>query len=1044
MPKHPHDPVPPHRLPGMPSLSVSARSARTRATLSWLVVLATLTALSPLSLATAADATASPSTPSAPADVRVARHLDAATVVVATRVRPGGLRVVTRLRVDNLSGKTQPRTRAFLYLTQHGERVYRLGGLAVPGVDGLATARLRAVSAVGSKVAPGRYAVMACVDVVGRNSCASSRAAVVVGPAELSLTPAQGDAGIVLVDETSQAVRFVLSNSGTAGARRTRVAVDGTDRHQFVVLADACTGRTLTKGATCSVDVALRPTRPGGASARVVLTTNRGSAYADLSGTGRQPDAVPAALRITPATEAFPDTLVGTRSAPTTLTVTNTGGLPTGPPTASFAGSVPVQFTVTGSTCESALPPAGSCHLAVRFDPTGRGSSTADLSVTGSPGGTVTATLTGKGLAPAALQVTPEQQGFAATLVGEHSEPVDLTVTNTGDVTTGPLATTLSGADAEQFSPTGTTCGAVLAPAASCTISVIFEPTVRGPRTAQLDIGGTSGGTASVPLSGLALAPAALMISAAAGPFASTVTGGQSDAVVLSVTNVGDGAVGDLTTTLAGVDPDQFVRTATTCELTLAPGGTCTVSIAFAPTSRGTKSVDVEVSGSPGGLTATTLTGLALAAAEVRFATQPSFPDTTTLEHSGPLDYTLTNDGDVATGALTAVLTGDQAAEFTIAGTTCTTLAPAATCTVTVTFDPKLRGWTDRALRLASLAVAEGDSSPAVVGVYGYALPVPAKLVISPASWTFEATVAGGYSSTHRFVITNVGDLSTGLLRGGSFSGPNPGVFSRAVDGCYSHLGYGDTCWIDVRLAPPLSTVKGAKSASLDVSVTPGGTASAQLIGDTLTPAYPQASASKSFGGVLVGERSASITFTFTNTGDVATAPLATSITGFDPTQYAVDQDGCTGVTLAPTESCSVSTYFAPTSRGSKRASIGVASYAIPATMLGTGLAPTNLVLTPVTATFATTAVGQVSATLDVTVTNTGDVTSGVVTTALGGTDADQFTQTASTCGVALAVNRTCKVTYRFAPTSTGAKSASVSASGGPAANTATLNGTAG
>ncbi len=920
----------------MPPLSVSVRSARTRVTLSSLVVLAAVAALSPLSLATPADAMPPSAASSAPRVARVAEHLDAARVVATTRVRRHGLRVATRLRVDNLSGKAQPRTRAFLYLTQHGERVYRLGGVAVPVLEARATARLRALSPVRSKVAPGRYAVMACVEVVGRNSCASSRAAVVVGPAELAVSPAQGDVGTVPVDETSQPVRFILTNSGTAGARHTRVALDGPGRDQFVVLADACTGRALTKGASCTVDVALRPTRPGEASARVVLRTNRGSAYAELSGTGRRPEPVPATLRITPASSAFPDTLVGERSAPTTLTVTNTGELASGPTSDSVAGSGKGQFTVIGSTCDSNLPPAGSCVLTVRFDPTRRGSATADLSVTGSPGGTVTATLTGQGLAPAALSIS------------------------------------------------------------------------------------------------------------SAPPFAPTVTGEQSAAVDLTVTNAGDVATSDLVTTLGGVDPDQFATTASTCGVALAPGGTCTLSIAFAPSSRGTKSVDVEVSGSPGGLTATTLTGPALAAAEIHFATQPSFPDTTTLEHSDPLDFTLTNDGDVATGALTAVLTGDQAAEFTIAGTTCTTLAPAASCTVTVTFDPKLRGWTDRALRLTSLEVADGDAPPALVGVYGYALPVPAKLVITPASWTFETTAAGSYSPTHRFTVTNVGDLSTGLLRGGAFSGPNGGMFSRAVDGCFSHLGYGDTCWIDVRLAPPLSAVKGPKSASLDVSVTPGGTASAQLFGDTIDEAYPQASAGKSFGGVLIGERSASSTFTFTNTGDVPTAPLATSITGLDPTQYAVDQDGCTGVALAPAESCSVTAYFAPTSRGSKRAYVGVASYAIPATVLGTGLAPTTLVLTPGTATFATTAVGQVSAGLDVTVTNTGDVTSGVVTAALAGDNPDQFTQTATTCGVVLALNRSCKVTYRFAPTTTGAKSASVSASGGPATNAVTLNGTAG
>src|SRR5437868_8822264 len=60
--------------------------------------------------------------------------------------------------------------------------------------------------------------------------------------------------------------------------------------------------------------------------------------------------------------------------------------------------------------------------------------------------------------------------------------------------------------NAADFLITANACGTTLAPGASCDVAVAFAPQTRsGPRTARLHVGGASGASAEVSLSGTAL-----------------------------------------------------------------------------------------------------------------------------------------------------------------------------------------------------------------------------------------------------------------------------------------------------------------------------------------------------------------------------------------------------------------------------------------------------------------------------------------------------------------------------------------------------------
>lgn len=107
---------------------------------------------------------------------------------------------------------------------------------------------------------------------------------------------------------------------------------------------------------------------------------------------------------------------------------------------------------------------------------------------------------------PAPLTLTPSSIRFADTQAGAQTTPQQtVTVTNTGEQPTGPLAATMAGADADQFSITGSTCEQILEPGATCQILVRFRPTTAGEKAASLVVSASGGLVANGTLAGRGL-----------------------------------------------------------------------------------------------------------------------------------------------------------------------------------------------------------------------------------------------------------------------------------------------------------------------------------------------------------------------------------------------------------------------------------------------------------------------------------------------------------------------------------------------------------
>jgi hypothetical protein len=103
-------------------------------------------------------------------------------------------------------------------------------------------------------------------------------------------------------------------------------------------------------------------------------------------------------------------------------------------------------------------------------------------------------------------QLSPSSLNFGSVNRGVTSAPQRVTLTNTGTAVLTIASIAIAGANPGDFAIAATTCGATLAPAASCTVDVTFTPTARNTRTGTLAItDNTAGSPDSVALTGIGL-----------------------------------------------------------------------------------------------------------------------------------------------------------------------------------------------------------------------------------------------------------------------------------------------------------------------------------------------------------------------------------------------------------------------------------------------------------------------------------------------------------------------------------------------------------
>jgi sugar lactone lactonase YvrE len=236
---------------------------------------------------------------------------------------------------------------------------------------------------------------------------------------------------------------------------------------------------------------------------------------------------------------------------------------------------------------------------------------------------------------------------------------------------------------------------------------------------------------------------------------------------------------------------------------------------------------------------------------------------------------------------------------------------------------------------------------------------------------------------------------------------------------------------VSVRFTPAVVTTT---AASLVVTATPGGRASAALTGTGVQPAALAATPTAlTFAGRLLATASAAQGVALRNGGALASGAVMARLEGSHPGDFAVTSS-C-GV-LGASGMCTLDVTFRPTARGTRTATLrleanpGGAAFV---NLVGEGLAPATLIASPASLSFGALPVGSSHGGLTARISNTGDAPSGGLMLVRGGTHAGDFAiSPATTCGPALAGGGSCDVALTFSPTNTGARGASLVVSSAP------------
>jgi hypothetical protein len=191
-------------------------------------------------------------------------------------------------------------------------------------------------------------------------------------------------------------------------------------------------------------------------------------------------------------------------------------------------------------------------------------------------------------------------------------------VANTGDVPTGKIsypggATVGEGFFISYADPCLNT--GILAPGTSCTVHVQWTPSNRGAQSTVYQAVANPGGTATLSMTGNALAPAKLVTQnpGSAGSFGTVALGSLSPEFLWVIANTGDVPTGKISYPGgATVGEGFFISYTDPCLNTgiLAAGVSCTAHLQWSPTStHGIQSSRYNATASPGGTAFIDMTG---------------------------------------------------------------------------------------------------------------------------------------------------------------------------------------------------------------------------------------------------------------------------------------------------------------------------------------------------------------------------------------------------------------------------------------------------
>ncbi|MCB9893413.1 MAG: choice-of-anchor D domain-containing protein [Planctomycetes bacterium] len=327
---------------------------------------------------------------------------------------------------------------------------------------------------------------------------------------------------------------------------------------------------------------------------------------------------------------------VSTQSTPLTIAMTNVG--PTTIDVSSGitkSGANPADFYINASAFPASIAVGQTATFTVTFYRTTQGVSTAKLSIAHNASGSGTTpfeiNLMGEAIQPipvievhlstAGGTIIPHQDPATGTIRDFGNQdvsagattPITIFIVNSGTGSLGLSTPDMGGTWWDQYIVNTTGMPSILAPGASTSFTVAFDPNSVGSKDAYVRIPHTDGAQPTpyyVPVLGNGTSPGPtlnLTEGSATGPsFVNgaaasggrdfgfrLVSAGPTAALTISVNNTGTGTMTVGTPTLGGADPGEFVLNTTGMTSPVMPGNSTTFTIAFDPSSAGQKDATV-------------------------------------------------------------------------------------------------------------------------------------------------------------------------------------------------------------------------------------------------------------------------------------------------------------------------------------------------------------------------------------------------------------------------------------------------------------------
>ncbi len=767
------------------------------------------------------------------------------------------------------------------------------------------------------------------------------------------------------VNLTSPAATKVLTatNVGDSTIEMTRLAVTGS---AFSALTTC--PQFLTPQSSCEILVSAKPASGGPAAGELTVGSKSNSPKASLSVTG-----VSGLLQVTPSSVSFGTLNLG-ELANQSIRVQNSGSdtVSLSAPGMQAASGV----SVAASTCLSSLGPGGACTYTLTWAPakvanlagsfTVRGDVEYPVELVGNVNGAVLVA------SPTAVQV-------------QSDEPKSLQVMNVGNRS----AVGVSVSSQTPAVQTSSTCPALLAPGAQCTVTVTasaahssgFIQVQHSTGSALVEVTNTAFSSGTGPGQNV------VSISPSYWTFATTSVGSASEVQRFLVSNKTSSAV-----TLLGFEPlPDFIFDTSGCYGLLAAGASCTVSATFKPVSIGfikdrTRLVYRAEGASTPKMLSLQVSGMALGGLLGTYSSIADFRQVSQFTPNARVRVPVYNQGNapISLGPLTGTVSG-----VSHSSTCPASLAPGETCELLFLLD------TSSLRELTGSYAFMAGTRQAVVQVRGAV--VPASLTLSSTVLAFGDVELGNTAVTRQVQVRNE---STVALSGLSIS--TTGEFASSTD-CTSTLPAGQQCLVTVwQTAPSTGRYSGALSVqagSLGASVTLS--ANVVLKGPTLS------STRLSFLDALVGQLTAPQQVLVSNPYSEPLELGALTLVGAATFQAT---HNCP-VTLPVGGDCVLSVRYAPQVDGSELGELtarGLRLRLQGETLAGSGAGQSGLAATPASVAFGVIEPFKTATSRTVTLTNVSQATATLAPVTL---DNSQAFSVSSGCGQSLAPGASCTLT---------------------------------